>query len=178
MATSTSPDDSRTGPETPPGHRWLTDREQLAWRAYLRARHLLDEAFDRQLQRDAGMPHAYYMILTTLEEEPGHQIRMSELADRLLYSPSRLTHAIAAMERSGWVQRQPCPTDRRGQLAVLTPLGQQVQHETAIGHVPEVITRMFDHFDDAQVDQLHNLCSTIIAGFENDESSQSPQAAP
>ena len=46
--------------------RWLSPAEQRAWRAYLEATVLLFDALDRQLQRDAGMPHAYYEILVRL----------------------------------------------------------------------------------------------------------------
>src|SRR5213082_3243149 len=51
-------------PETgTPQPRWLNAEEQRTWLALLAAINLLDEELDRQLQRDAGMPHTYYMML-------------------------------------------------------------------------------------------------------------------
>jgi hypothetical protein len=50
--------------------RWLSTQEQQAWRAYLGATDLLASALDAQLQRDAGMPHAYYEVLVRLSEQP------------------------------------------------------------------------------------------------------------
>ena len=97
----------------------LSPEEQATWRAFLLTSQLLDEALDRQLQRDAGMPHAYYAILVTLSEAPAATLRMSELAAVLRYSQSRMTHAVRSLEGSGWVRREQCPDDRRGQLAVL-----------------------------------------------------------
>ena len=96
------------------GPRWLTDEQQRAWRAYLRFGAALDEALDRQLQRDAGMPHAYYMVLAMLSEAPGRTRRMSELARITSSSPSRPSHAVARLEERGWVRRDKHPTDRRG----------------------------------------------------------------
>src|SRR5215207_5872273 len=94
--------------------RWLTDDEQRTWRAFLQATHLLMDQLDRELQRDAGMPHAYYMILVALSEWPDHAMRMSEIADVLSYSRSRLTHAVSRLEERGWVERVADRSDRRG----------------------------------------------------------------
>ena len=60
--------------------RWLSDDEQAAWRAFLLATHTIDQRLDRQLQRDAGMPHAYYAILVALSESKQKGVQMSDLA--------------------------------------------------------------------------------------------------
>ena len=99
------------------GTRWLSDDEQRAWRAYLESTKLLFDALDRQLQHESDMPHAYFEILVRLSEAPERTLRMSELAHSTLSSRSRLSHAVARLEERGWVQREDCPTDRRGQNA-------------------------------------------------------------
>lgn len=148
-----------------PDPTWLTDEEQEAWRAFVLARHLLEDALDRQLQRDSGMPHAYYMILTVLIEADDRTVRMGDLAARLSFSRSRLTHAVASLERSGWVERRPDPTDGRGQLAVLTRAGVRAQHAAAVGHVAEVRRVLIDRLTPAQIRQLTEISSAIIDGF-------------
>ena len=50
--------------------RWLDPDEQRTWRAFLTASRALMDTLDRELQRDAGMPHAYYEILVRLSETP------------------------------------------------------------------------------------------------------------
>ncbi|MCU1426443.1 MAG: MarR family transcriptional repressor [Actinomycetia bacterium] len=149
--------------------RWLTDDEQATWRSYLLTTQLLDEALDRQLQRDAGFPHAYYGILVTLSEAPQRSLRMSELARRLRYSQSRMTHAVTSLERSGWVRREACPSDRRGQLAVLTPAGMDALKAAAPGHVAEVRARLFDRLTPTQQAQLRDICDTVLAGLDTNE---------
>ena len=103
--------------------RWLDEEEQQAWRAFVSAGRLLIDRLDRELQASAGMPMTYYEVLVQLSETPGRSLRMSELARRSLSSPSRLSHAVARLEELGWVQRQACPSDRRGAFAVLTDAG-------------------------------------------------------
>ena len=105
--------------------RWLSAPEQRAWRNYIEATTLLLDALDRQLQRDAGIPHGYYEILVRLSEPADHTMRMSELAEATRSSRSRLSHAVSRLVERGWIERQDCETDRRGQLAHLTDAGLQ-----------------------------------------------------
>ena len=143
--------------------RWLTDDEQLVWRAFVPMLQQLPAAFDRQLQRDAGIPHTYYMILAMLSEAPGQALRMSELADLTTTSQSRLSHAVARLEEQGWVERRPCPTDKRGQVALLTAAGFLRLAELAPGHVAEVRRIVIDGLTPAQLDALREIASIITS---------------
>jgi DNA-binding MarR family transcriptional regulator len=142
--------------------RWLNAEEQRIWRAYLNSHRLLLDAIDAQLRRDAGLPHAYYEILVRLSEEVGRALRMTELADATRMSASRLSHAIARLEERGWVRRENCPTDRRGQIAVLTDDGFAALEAAAPGHVETVRSVIFDTLDDDQVRRLGEI-SEILA---------------
>ncbi|MET8264844.1 MarR family winged helix-turn-helix transcriptional regulator [Micromonospora arida] len=141
--------------------RWLDPDEQRTWRAYLTASRVLMDNLDRELQRDAGMPHAYYEILVQLSEAPGRQLRMSQLAQAAGSSRSRLSHAVARLEAAGWVRREDCPTDRRGQIALLTDEGFATLAAAAPGHVEGVRRHLFDALSPAQVDQLRRISETL-----------------
>ncbi|MEV6810702.1 MarR family transcriptional regulator [Micromonospora craterilacus] len=141
--------------------RWLDPDEQRTWRAFLAASRALMETLDRELQRDAGMPHAYYEILVRLSEAPDRRLRMSELADATGSSRSRLSHAVARLEAAGWVRREDCPTDRRGQLALLTDDGFATLAAAAPGHVEGVRRHLFDALSPAQVDQLRRISEAL-----------------
>ena len=147
--------------------RWLTDDEQRAWRAYLEATNLLFEALDRQAQTDAGMPHAYYEILVRLSEAPDRALRMSDLAAHTRSSRSRLSHAVARLEERGWVERRDCPTDRRGQVAVLTDVGFSALADAAHGHVEAVRTHLIDQLTPEQVGQLEAIGQAVLKGLES-----------
>ena len=148
--------------------RWLDAAEQRAWRAYTAASQLLSDHLDRQLQRDAGMPHTYYQLLVWLSETPGRAMRMTELAERSKITRSRLSHAIARLEKDGWVRREECPTDRRGQLAVLTDRGFAALAEAAPGHVEAVRTAIFDRLDADQIRQLEAIMRIVAEGLSPD----------
>ena len=89
--------------------RWLTPDELSAWLVYVATTSLLDGALDRQLQRESGMPMAYYLILAMLSDVPGRTLRMSDLAAVTQSSQSRLSHAVSKLERNGWVRAHPLP---------------------------------------------------------------------
>jgi DNA-binding MarR family transcriptional regulator len=149
--------------------RWLSDDEQRAWRADLESTKLLFDALDRQLQRESDMPHAYFEILVRLSEAPERTLRMSELAHSTLSSRSRLSHAVARLEERGWVVREDCPTDRRGQNARLTDAGFAVLAAAAPGHVEIVRRLVIDALTPEQLAQLATIGETIVRRT-NDES--------
>ena len=142
--------------------RWLDADEQRAWRAFLATSALLHAALDRQLQREAGIPHAYYMVLAMLSESPGRALRMSQLAEATNSSQSRISHAVARLEEAGWVRREQCPHDRRGLVAVLTDAGLAVLAEAAPGHVRAVREHLFDQLSPEQVRQLEAICRAAL----------------
>ncbi len=148
--------------------RWLSEPEQVTWRAFLDAVRVLQTSLDAQLQRDADMPHGYYEILVRLSDVPGRSMRMRDLADATGSSRSRLTHAVDKLEARGWVCRSHCPTDRRGQVAMLTDEGFRVLAAAAPGHVEAVRSTLFDALTPAQVTQLRRISEAVTgrAGSE------------
>jgi DNA-binding MarR family transcriptional regulator len=158
--------------------RWLTPEEQRAWRSYLAASWLLEDAIDRQLQQDAGMPHLYYSVLANLSDAPEHRMRMTDLAETLKITRSRLTYAVTRLEKDGTVRREGCPTDKRGSVAVLTDAGMALLERTAPGHVATVRASLFDHLAPEQVAQLEAICGQITEALQRDEERSSCGGVP
>ena len=151
--------------------RWLDEDEQRTWRSFLWAGRLLFDRLDRQLQHDAGLPHAYYEILVHLSEAPGRTLRMSELAATSLSSRSRLSHAVARLEEAGWVARRACPTDRRGSFAHLTDAGMARLEQAAPGHVEAVRTHLFDQLTIEQQHALRDISDALLAHLDGPHTS-------
>src|SRR5438067_5836337 len=145
------------------GARWLTPEESQTWRTFLAACQAFFSSVEGQLQRDAGMPMAYYEILVRLAEAPGRSLRMSQLAEAAAASKSRASHAVARLEERGWVRRVDCPTDRRGQVAELTDEGYAVLVASAPGHVEQVRKSLFDGLTAEQVTQLKTISQSMAA---------------
>lgn len=142
--------------------RWLDDDEKRLWIGWVFATRLFWEEVERDLQNEADMPFGYYDILVMLSESPGRRLRMSDLADSTQSSRSRLSHAVNRLEQLGWVRRESCPEDRRGQVAVLTDAGFAALAEAAPHHVESVRTHLFDVLTSEQQAQLGDITETLL----------------
>jgi DNA-binding MarR family transcriptional regulator len=160
------------------GTRWLSADEQGIWRSFVGACHAFFAAVDVQLQRDTGIPLAYYEILVQLSEAPGRTLRMTQLAEATSASKSRISHAVARLEERGWVRRKDCPTDKRGQLAELTGEGYAVLVAAAPGHVEQVRRTLLDALTPEQVAQLGEISGAIQAAVGNPPPSDDDEGCP
>lgn len=130
---------------------------------FLTACQSLFACIDAQLLRESGLPHGYYEILVHLSEAPGRALRMTQLARVSTFSKSRLSHAVSKLEERGWVVREDCLTDRRGQIARLTDEGYAVLEAAAPGHVEQVRRSLIDALTPEQVAQLREISAAIAA---------------
>lgn len=117
---------------------WLTDDEQSAWRPLVSLLIRLPAVIDAHFQKDAGITHFEYMVLSSLSEAPRRTMRMSDLAAMSSGSLSRLSHVVSRLERRGWVRRESCPGDGRFINAILTDEGWDKVVAAAPGHVAAV----------------------------------------
>jgi DNA-binding MarR family transcriptional regulator len=144
-----------------PEARWLTEPEMLAWRGLVGSTTALLAVLDNELQAEQGLSLGDYEVLVHLSEAPDRAIRMSELASRLHLSPSGITRRIDGLVKSGLVERRPCPSDRRGSNAVLTPLGLKTLTTCAPTHVRGVREHFVDRLSPEQLSQLASALSSI-----------------
>ncbi len=117
--------------------KWLTTDQQRVWRSFLLGNARLFERLDRDL-RKFGVDLPEYEILVAVSEAPDGRVRMSELADKVHQSRSRLTHTVTRMEKAQLVTRTTFPSDRRGVWAELTAQGVELLTTAAPDHVAAV----------------------------------------
>lgn len=142
---------------------WLSDEQQAAWRPFVALMLRLPSALDAELQKDAGINHFDYLVLSGLSEAPGHTLRMSELAAMASGSLSRLSHVVSRLEARGWVRREPCPGDGRFINAVLTEEGWQKVLATAPGHVTAVRELLLAALTEEEFEQLGAISAKVLA---------------
>lgn len=142
--------------------RWLSDEQQQAWRRFVQVLIKMPAALEAQLQRDAGLTHMGYLVLSTLSERDDRRLAMSRLAKMASASLSRLSHVVARLEAQGWVRRERDPEDGRVQIAVLTDAGYAKVVDSAPGHVDAVQQLLFDRLTPAQVRQLVRLADALL----------------
>jgi len=144
------------------GAEWLTDDEQIWWREVLRFSATLLDELEVALAEHEAHP-ADYEVLVWLSEADGHRLRMTDLANRVLISKSRLTYRIDGLVAAKLVRRERCDSDRRGLFAVLTPAGLRRLEELAPPHVQSVREALVDRLTPAEFAQLGTLAAKVNA---------------
>ena len=157
--------------------RWLDEEQTKAWIALSAVLVELPTALDAQLQRDSGISHVDYQVLSWLSMTPGRAARMSQIAEMAKVSLSHLSRIAARLERQGWLRRTPDPHDGRATLAVLTEAGWDKVVATAPGHVEEVRRLVFDNLTPAQVRQLESIGHRVLNGVRPGFSLRLPTAS-
>jgi DNA-binding MarR family transcriptional regulator len=147
--------------------QWLTTTEQSAWRSYRRMQRLLNAELAKDLAED-GLSEADYDVLSDLSEADGHRYRISDLAERLRWSSSRISHHLSRMEKRGLVKRQASPEDGRGAYVVLTKAGLSTIEAAAPQHVASVRRNFIDHLSAGELKALETIADKIADPLETE----------
>jgi DNA-binding MarR family transcriptional regulator len=148
--------------EAPAGGAGLTSEQEATWFAYMRVALRLNYELNRELQVDSNLSHQDFHVLNALGDSPGRRLQLSDLAVRIGWERSRVSHQVLRMESRGLVERRPSSTDARATDAVLTPQGRQALRRATPGHAALVKQLFFDGLDpallpalQAGLDQIH-----------------------
>jgi DNA-binding MarR family transcriptional regulator len=140
---------------------WLGDDEQATWRAYVEMQQQLEAAIERNFA-ESGMSGADYALLVPLSESANDEVRARDLALRVGWDRSRLSHQIRRMEQRGLITRRNCPTDARGTMIALTPAGRAAVEATAPGHAATVKGRFMDVLEPGDRQVIRDVSARVL----------------
>ena len=146
--------------------RWLTEREQRAWRSLQLMQMRLEGELARQLAAESGLSYPDYLVLVALTDRPDGRMRLFELAGVLGWEKSRLSHQVARMADRGLVKKEKCESDRRGAYVVVTPRGRTDIEAAAPGHVAAVRRLFVDRLTPDQLDAVGDAAETVLGAFD------------
>lgn len=156
--------------------QWLDSEEQWNWFQFAYALIRVPAELEAQMQRDAGISQFEYMVLSALSMATDRTLRMSDLAEFTASTLSRLSNAVARLEKRGWVHRAPDPADGRYTLARLTEDGWAKVTESAPAHVAEVRRIVFDPLTKAQQRQMGVIAQRMLRAIEPDHAAVEERA--
>jgi DNA-binding MarR family transcriptional regulator len=136
----------------------LSDDEMRAWQALLHAHEKVTRELDQELRGEHHISMADYDVLLRLARTPGRALRMSDLAERVMLSPSGLTRAVDRLEHAGLIRRERVPDDARVTVARLTDVGRRRLRAAARTHLRGVR----EHFTgQLSASQLRSVAVTL-----------------
>ena len=141
----------------------LSPPELGAWTGFLRCHAAILRELDRELRERHGLPLASYEALMLLAGASEHRLRMSELADGALASPSGATRLVERLEHEGLAERVRCEEDQRGYYAVITDAGLRALREARPTHLEGVRRRFLEVISERDQRRLSELWSALLA---------------
>ncbi len=155
----------------------LAGAELRAWRAFLRAHAVVMRHLETELTDDGGMSLARYDVLVQLAYADGRQLRMHELAERVLLSRSGITRVVDRLVADGLVERRACPSDARGSFAALTSEGLGRLRAATPVHLAGVRRHFLEQVTDADLDTLATLLERVASACVESVAA-APETAP
>jgi DNA-binding MarR family transcriptional regulator len=131
-----------------------------AWDAFLRAHATLMRRLDLDLAQATGLTLGDFDVLAQLARAGG-ELRMTDLAARVLLSRSGMTRRVTRLVQESLVRRASADGDARGVVVALTEAGLARLTETAPVHVRGVSELFVAQLDDQELAVLTNALKKV-----------------
>lgn len=137
-----------------------SQKEQKVLNAFIKLMRAT-ESLNNRLNRhhaEANLTVSQFGVLEALHHLG--PLNQKALGEKLLKSGGNITLVIDNLEKSGWVERQQDPNDRRCMLIHLTPEGE----EFIADYFPKHLNRIKSEFDvlsNDELEQLANICKKL-----------------
>lgn len=146
------------------GGRRLDALEFRAWRAYLYAYARVVPTLDGELVGAVGLSLNQFEVLMWLRRAGERGLRMSDLASRVVLSPSGVTRAVDQLEDKGLVERSVFQGDKRGYLANLTADGRAALRRATSVNVQGLREHFLTHLSRTELEHLVTALEAVLDG--------------
>jgi DNA-binding MarR family transcriptional regulator len=140
---------------------WLDRDERHVWMSLIAMLMSVPQAVDAQLKRDSGLNFFEYSMLSQLSASPNHTLQMTQLAQLVGGTLSRLSHAASRLEQQRLVRRRVVTGESRCTELSLTEEGMAALEAAAPGHVRQSRRLVFDVLTREQVAQLREIAQAL-----------------
>ena len=121
----------------------LTPDQLRAYLAFTEVSALVRPAVEKQLREAAELSYVQFQLLARLGDTADGSLRMTDLADGVVYSRSGLTYQAQLLEQRGLITRSPSPDDERSTIATITAAGRDALAVVFPGHIATVHELLF-----------------------------------
>lgn len=152
-------DENGLDPDSP--FALLGPDEVAAWYAYMKVHLRMRYEMNHQLRSDSGVSLADFDVLVALTSETDSRMRISDLATRIGWERSRLSHHLRRMDQAGLVRLQRSESDRRSTEVALSDHGRQTLRDASPAHIDLVKRVFFAGLDSEDVATMAALMERI-----------------
>ncbi|WP_432561857.1 MarR family winged helix-turn-helix transcriptional regulator [Kineococcus sp. SYSU DK003] len=138
----------------------LSEQQLQAYFTLTEVGNLLEQAVSSQLRADGDLSPVQFAVLATLGTSDA-TYRMTDLADRIVYSRSGFSYQAGQLEKRGLIAREPSPQDERSTLVTITAAGRELLARVMPGHVDVVRGVLFEAMPDGDVAVLQGVLGPV-----------------
>jgi DNA-binding MarR family transcriptional regulator len=135
---------------------------ERAWARLLKAQRVALGSVEKALKAAGLPPLAWYDVLLELEHADAPGLRPFELERAMLLEQYNLSRLLDRMEKAGYVQRQACTEDGRGQIVAITPAGKAMRRRMWPIYAAAIQHAFGRHLSEQQAKNLDALLGTLI----------------
>lgn len=122
----------------------------------------LQRSLGQVLDERMSLPLGWFEVLLRLSRSADGQLAMGVLADQIVLTTGGVTRLVDRMETAGYVERRPCPSDRRVLYAGITDAGAAKLTEAAGVHA-DGLHQPFGVFSAKELATLDRLLAKLRA---------------
>ncbi|MFD0581646.1 MarR family winged helix-turn-helix transcriptional regulator [Dactylosporangium darangshiense] len=148
-------------PTPGPAPAGLNTEQLAAFFALMEVSSLLQYAVDEHLRADGDLSYVQFQILARLVDASEGRLRMTDLADGVVYSRSGLTYQAGLLDRRGLITRSPSPDDERSVIVSITEAGRDLVARVLPGHVDSIRRLLFDAMSDGDLAVLGDVLGRV-----------------
>jgi DNA-binding MarR family transcriptional regulator len=126
--------------------------------AHAKLTHLLNS----ELEEAVGIPLSWYGVLLLVGRSPEGVRPIGELISATAFTSGGVTRLVDRMERAGYVERRPCPSDRRVQFVGLTNAGRDMLQRATEVHLRGIQEHMIDKLQPEEVALMDDLLARLV----------------
>jgi DNA-binding MarR family transcriptional regulator len=147
---------------TQPGATPVSLDDRAAWHRLLQVARLVLREIDRRIDGEHRIGVNEFDVLITLDNAPGRQLRMTDLADAVMLSSGGLTRLVGRLEERGLVARRQDPDDARSFRATLTAAGAKRLAEARVTHDAVIAELVGSRLSAGQVSTLARTLGRVL----------------
>jgi DNA-binding MarR family transcriptional regulator len=102
-----------------------------------------------------------FQILARLVDSPEGRLRMTDLADGVVYSRSGLTYQAGLLEKRGLITRSSSPDDERSVIVSVTDAGRELIAQVMPGHIDRVRQLLIDPMADEDLATISTVLGRV-----------------
>ena len=135
---------------------------EAAWVGLLQVHADLTRAIDAELSAKVGLSLSAFEVLLRVAGADDGLMRISDVAEAALLSPSRASRLVTELEQRGLIERRPCASDSRVVHARCTEQGRELLGRAFELYWERVERQLFANLTDEQVRALAELWPRVL----------------